>query len=222
MNGQESKRLTSDKGDLVIAVAAEIVGKFVPGAGVLTQRALEAARAEWARNQSLAMAAACRSAGMSREDLDQTMEENPELLPLVTRLLWQAAATGERDLLEAMGAIFGSTALSRTPVDECDGILKSLDALHAVDINVLRWLSSSERVVSVDDSDEDDGADYTSVSLAERLGTDNDRVNGSLARLVGQGFAISRSVLGGDRFTITTTGRVLCEALSQVVAQEGR
>jgi hypothetical protein len=73
---------------------------FLRGSGTFVERMFNAIRDEWGRNRSKALKVATKVSGLSRGDLAERIENEPELVPLLTRLLWEAAMTGQGPLLE--------------------------------------------------------------------------------------------------------------------------
>lgn len=77
------------------------MGELIPLVGPLLSPVMKrfstAIRAEHAHNTSIALRAAERAAHMSLEDLALAIEENPPLVPLVTRLLFAAGMTGQEE-----------------------------------------------------------------------------------------------------------------------------
>lgn len=162
------------------------------------------------------MEAAVKSSGLSREDLAERMVEHRELVPLVTRLLFDAAQTSDRHLLAAMGATFAAAVEDLDRVDECGLAIRGLRNLLAEDVAVLRHMRDrdvfDERSESADETEQL----QTAGGLANRLGTDAERVMFSLNRLAGQGFALSTSAYGGARFSVTGLGKLLYDALERM------
>lgn len=175
-------------------------------------------RAEWSRTRSIALQAAEKTAGISREDLAERIENRPELVPLVTRLLWEAAMTGQSDLLEAMGAAFGAAIddLDRAP--EYEMVLGGLRNLRGQDVQLLRRLRDIDIFHQHSDEAEIDGPrDYQSVrQMAKALPLTEQDIAFGLVRLVNQGFAMSSAVLDGTRFATSELGRLLYDALERM------
>lgn len=162
------------------------------------------------------MEAAVRTSGLSREDLAERMIERRELVPLVTRLLFDSAQTSDRELLEAMGAAFAAAVQDLEKADEVGLTIRGLRNLLAEDIPVLRHLRDRDVFDERSESGEETEELQTSGGLAGRLRLDPERVMFSLNRLAGQGFALSASAFGGSRFSITELGRLLCDALERM------
>lgn len=108
-------------------------------------------------------------------------------MPLVARLLFDAAQTSDRDLLDAMGAAFAAAVHDLNRVDEAGLTIRGLRNLLAEDIPVLRHLR--DRDVFDDRSAIGQETDelQTAGGLAARLHTDPEQVMVSLHRMAGQG-----------------------------------
>ncbi len=90
---------------------ASLVASFVPGLGPLlgplAARLSQALGEEWQRNTSRSLRAAEKVSGLSREDLAEAIAADPRLVPLLTRVLFQAGMSGSDDKLQALGAGLG-------------------------------------------------------------------------------------------------------------------
>jgi len=104
----------------------DLVGAAVPGTGVLGRRLLSKVREERTRRQSRALKMAEQRSGLSREDLAEKIVEEPQLIPLVTRLLHAAGMNSHDQTLDALGAAFGRAVAEADSRDECGLILIAL------------------------------------------------------------------------------------------------
>ena len=125
-------------------VSGELASIVLPGSGTVVARMFRAVHDERTTNRSLALQAAERTAGMSREDLAERIEARPALVPLVTRLLWEATMTGQGPLLEAMGAAFGAAVDDPVHCQEYELVLGGLRDLRGDDVRVLRQLREAD------------------------------------------------------------------------------
>ncbi|MGY4766961.1 hypothetical protein ACXC9Q_08585 [Kribbella sp. CWNU-51] len=201
-------------------LAGDLVSSVLPGGGPLLSRLIGAVAGEWSRNQSHAMSAAVRTSGLSREDLVERIEEQPELVPLVTRLLHEAAMTGQGPLLEAMGAAFGAAVVESARAPEYELVLGGLRNLHGVDVRFLREIR--DRPVFQQQTEEEEAEALesdrlqTSFRLAVRLQVSEETLWFGLVRLANQGFAVTEGVYSGNRVTITELGRLLYDVLERM------
>jgi hypothetical protein len=113
-------------GGEALEFALDLVGAAVPGTGVLGRRLLSKVREERTRRQSRALKIAEQRSGLSREGLAEKIAEEPQLVPLVTRLLHAAGMNGHDQTLDALGAAFGRAVAERESRDECELILVAL------------------------------------------------------------------------------------------------
>ena len=91
-------------------VVAGAVTGWLPFGGALeplVRRMSVAVRHEHARRHSIAMKAAERRSGMSREDLEERIASDPDLVPIAVRVLHAAGSTGDEKLLKLLGAALG-------------------------------------------------------------------------------------------------------------------
>jgi hypothetical protein len=207
--------------DLRSLVAADLASTVVPGTGAIVQRLLEKVRDEWSSNSSAAMVAAVTTSGLTREDLAERIEERPELVPLVTRLLFEAAMTGRGPTLEAMGAVFGAAVRDPSKVEPFQVLLAEMSSLTADDVLVLRHMRERSVFRNEDDErkDEPAWADRTwqeSRELAADLGMNVETLMFSLVRLAGHGFVRTSPALGGTHYTLTEMGLLLYDALERL------
>lgn len=198
--------------------AGELASFFLPGTGGPVTRLLKAVRDEWSRNGSRALKMAERTSGLTREDLAERIENQPELVPLVTRLLWEVAMTGQGPLLEAMGAAFGAAVAEPSRTVEYELILGGLRNLHGDDVRILREMRDRQVFhQQAEEEETQESAEFqTARRLGERLRTSEAAMAFGLVRLVNQGFASSMTVLSGTRYEITGLGRLLYDALERM------
>lgn len=115
----------------------------VPLLGTGAKLVARALRTEWTRNRSVALRAAEETSGLTREDLCEQISEDPNLVPLLTRLLHAAGQNGHDRTLRAMGLAFGDAIRDRGRIDECEAILTSLADLGSTHVQVLELLAQS-------------------------------------------------------------------------------
>lgn len=200
-------------------VAADVASSVVPGAGPLVQRFFLALQSEWSQLRSKSLKAAEVVAGMSREDLAERIEANPELVPLATRLLYEAAMSGQDAILDAMGAAFGVAASDLQKVDDCEVILGGLRNLRGTDVHILQHMRGGDTLFRREGSPAEGESRLPNETFLQAtiMGVSEEAYTFALIRLVNQGFARSIAVLGGTGFEISDLGDVLCDAL-QILA----
>lgn len=98
--------------------------------GVGLRRLTRAVVAEQKRNRSRALRAAELMSGLSREDLAETIADNPRLVPLLTRVLYVSAMTGQDEVLAALGAALGAAASDEQRIDEAESMLARVEELR--------------------------------------------------------------------------------------------
>jgi hypothetical protein len=109
---------------------AEKALEQIPGFGWLIaplgKRGAEAVAREWARNRSVALRAAERVSGMSREELEDAISANPGAASLTVRLLLAAGMNGYDATLKGMGATLGHAVHEPDLISEAELILAAM------------------------------------------------------------------------------------------------
>jgi hypothetical protein len=196
---------SEDRGDWVDELVAGMV-ELVPGGSLVSgpiAKLTKAARREHGRRRSVAIAAAVELSGLgSAEDLAEAVADDPDLIPLLTRVLYAAGMNGYDEVLEILGAALGSAVADRDRVDEVSMILASLENLTRLHIQVLG--AATIRVRQVPDT----------FDLAELLdyaeGIPEEHVKTALAGLVANGLVETVSLYGALGWRVTRMGhRVL-------------
>lgn len=113
----------------------------------LGRRLTTAIREEWQRASSKALKAAERVSQMSREDLAEAIAADPRLVPLATRVLFQAGMTGQDETLAALGAVLGNAVRHRDQIDEVEILLGAVAEIRRPHVVVLRVLDSEPPIV---------------------------------------------------------------------------
>ncbi|MGY1667580.1 hypothetical protein [Geodermatophilus sp. SYSU D00696] len=136
-----------DRRDLVDQIGGDVlaagVGLFlpIPGVGVLTERVVRRVREETERRRSVALTAAERVSGMTREEIGERIGDNSQLLSLVTRVLHAAGMNGHDGTLRAMGAALGHAAADPGTADEAEVVLTALADLTEHHARILLLLT---------------------------------------------------------------------------------
>jgi hypothetical protein len=199
----------------------ELVGSWasaVPVAGPLmapfAKRAARAAAVELHRARAVTMRAALKSAGMSREALEESIADNPRLVPLLTRVLHEAAMTGQDSILVALGAGFGAAAKDPERIDEVEFRLSIVTSLTSTEAHLLYLVS---RIRPREDGSPMAAAEpgyrrWTPAELADRSALRRDLAGIAMERLARQ--SLVRTIrTGGGR----ATGWELTELGDEVV-----
>jgi hypothetical protein len=130
--------------DLVPELAAATVNSLPGGAflSILFDRSTRAVRREWERNLSTALRVAEARSGLSREDLQERLEESPQLVPLYVRVLYAAGMTGHDRTLKLLGGFLGEAFADTSQVDDVSLILSSVESLTEHHIKALEIIAS--------------------------------------------------------------------------------
>lgn len=200
--------------NLAAEVVSEVVGAILPGTGALTKRATEAVQREWRRNHSVALRAAERVSGMSREELDDTLLSSRTALPLYTYVLWAAGQNGHDQTLRAMGAVLGTAAQS-VRNDNLDSLADAEDTLRAMSsfttrhFEVLHYLLRAQQ----EPNGPDNGTRFSLAAVAAGTGIAEDAVLRISLRLESAGVTREiRGVLMGPIWRPTDLGHAVYEA----------
>jgi hypothetical protein len=208
--------MTSEN-EAVGRVIGEVSSSLVPGSGVVMERMFNAMRREWDRRGSSALRAAELVSGLTREELTERIETRPELVPLVTRLLYEAGMNGHDGLLNAMGAAFGRAVSEPEAVDDCEAVMRGLMTLRPEEVQVLRVMR--DRLVLAGARPESgENRSYFTSDLAADAGFEMPVVETGLVRLTSAGLLSAHHGLfgGGSSYQLTELGRLLYDLLERV------
>lgn len=196
---------------------AEVASSFLPGSGVLTEGLLNLVKVEWDRRNSECLRAAEHVSRLSREDLAERIESRPELVPLLTRLLFQAGMAGQEAMVLAMGAAFGKAALEPERIDDCEAILRGLERLRAEEVQILH-LMRDRLVLAGNRSEETSLNEYLFSDLATEVRLPLPVVETGMVHLTSAGFTSAHHGLfgGGSSYRITEQGRMLFDLLERI------
>ncbi|WP_322921660.1 hypothetical protein [Nocardioides renjunii] len=214
--------MTSD-GHALSKGLGEVSSSLIPGSGVVVERMLFAMRSEWDRRGSNALRAAEAVSGLTREELADRIESRRELVPLVTRMLYEAGMNGHEDLLLAMGAAFGRAVIEPESVDDCEMVLRGLMTLRPAEAQLIRIMRDRSVLAGAKPETGDNRSFYAS-DLATEAKLDLTVVESGLVRLSAAGFlAAYHGVFGGgSSYSITELGRLLYDLLERVSDTAGR
>lgn len=195
-------------------LAGEALGALVPLAGPLGSRAMQAARAEWARLTSDALRAAERQSNLSREDLAEWVQRDPRAVPLYLKVLWAAGTNGHDETLRAMGTVLGEAARATAAGEEAgwdraDLALRALGDLGPMHFRVLAVLDRSVRVAT---EAGDNLTQFTPGYVAEQTGLSLDVTSQCLMNLANCGLTQLTSAYGDNAFPLTYLGRAVLRA----------
>jgi hypothetical protein len=90
---------------------------------------------------STALRAAERVSGQTRKQLGEAIAEDPQLIPLATRVLYAAGMNGHDQTLAAMGRALGDAVRDRERIDEMELILTALADLGPAHVRLLQALA---------------------------------------------------------------------------------
>lgn len=192
-------------------VVAGAVTGWLPFGGVLepwVRGMSRAVRDEHARRHSLAMRAAERRSGLSREDLGERIASDPDLVPLAARVLYAAGSTGDEKLLNLLGGALGDAANGANEDGALIvGVLSSLRPSHLLVIETLSGEAPPAINVEGTVSHWRVGEVRSESGLSEAV------VSLCVSELVGRGVVETGKTWDGDDCTLTPLGRTMLEVM---------
>ncbi len=184
---------------------------------------------------------------MTREEISDALMASPNLVPLVSRVLWTAGMTGHDEILEILGGVLGSILLTPDDTEEAELILAGITNLKRIHLQVLRKLGEqpmarvkTEHSYSLVEEYEaaltDEGAmpsrtpdaqgyvlqsaeTWNAEALAFTTGLSLTRTQLALAGLMNAGFALSPPVLNGPGYLVSPAGTLVWEAIQRWQAE---
>lgn len=132
-------------GDLIPALVAGGLD-LLPGGGllgVLGERGAKRVIEEWQRNRSWALKQAVARAGLSREDLQQLLDESPQVIPLLIRTLHAAGMTGQDKTLKLLAGFLGDALADVSKVGAVETLIGAIQNLTEHHIKVLEIVASA-------------------------------------------------------------------------------
>lgn len=229
--------MTNYKPGLPAELAGSAMSLF-PGGALLegsTAKLVQMGLDAWARRNSPALEAAERASGLSRDDMAEVLERNPDVVPIAARVLFQAGMTNQDEMLGALGAMLGALFLTPNDTDEVELLIISLSDMRRVHLQVLRALEGRPRSYKSlehariiqghrerdelhgapedDGPSSSDGQTWNDVALAFDTGLPLTRVQLALAGLQSGGFLSTPTVTGGPGYLLAPAGRTVLEVL---------
>jgi hypothetical protein len=180
----------------------------------LVGRAVDAVRAGHAKNASIALRAAERVSGLTREDLQDKIADNPRLVPLLTRVLFSAGMTGYDEVLDAIGAALGEAVRDPSKVDEAEVLLTAVADLRALHILVLRAVTHEPPTRQAEGAPPQQ-LRWMIHTLAIETGLTADLTSLCVAGLLNAGLVLADAdVYGGPGYGISELGRTVLAAFA--------
>lgn len=192
------------------------------------RRFVRGLREEHARNHSRALRAAQTLSGLSREDLTERILQNPSLIPIVARVLFASAMTGQDEILDALGAALGSVVLQPDRVDDVELVLIGLQDIRRHHVAALRvldgppeWREEGEEggdnpgVQAAKITTDVERLTWNVEAVAGRTGMPVDTTYVTVTGLANAGFVRALGAMGGLGYRITDLGRTLLEVLER-------
>jgi hypothetical protein len=199
--------VTSDDEGLLAEILVSATGQ-VPVVGAVAQplatRLLRAVRAERRRNASIAMSAAERVSGKTREDIAAAIAANPRLVPLALRLMHECGVTGAEESLLAMGTVFGTAVGDPERISESEIVLTALRELRPEHMQLLKMLMTEpRRQPAGEPRPVRERPRWNASAVEEQSSLPAPLTDICLAGLIGAGLVRSLSVFGGTAYEAT-------------------
>ena len=196
--------------DLMDEVVGATTG-LVPFGGILgpfVRRMSRAVREEHARRQSVALRSAERRSGLSREDLEEHIASDPDLMPLAVRVLYAAGSTGDEKLLKLLGAALGDAASGAD--EEAALVVGVLSALTPSHLKVMETLSGEP---PPPDEPEGSVGRWWLATVRSESGLSAHVVNLCVSELESRGVVRTGETYRGDDCSLTPLGSTMLEVL---------
>ena len=176
--------------------------------GPLAARSVQELKLLWSRP----MRAAVRISGLSREDIEERLREDPRLVPLAVRVLHEAAMTGQQEVLDLLGAALRDGGRHPDQADDIELILSGLARLRPAHTRLLRQLGP--------EAPQDNGSAITwgPAVVGDRQAMTEDQANRLLFDLASSGFMTMHGAFGGLGFTVNDRGVRLLEVIEALNA----
>jgi hypothetical protein len=220
--------VTNPKGDGLIPALVAGTLDLLPGGGifgVFGERATKLALEEWQRNRSLTLRMASERAGLSREDLEELVEENPRVVPLLIRTLHAAGMTGQDKTLRLLAGFLGDALADVSKISDVETLIGAVQNLTEHHIKVLEIVASEP---SEYPGLEDEANDHWTTGLVVGISSMRSElalvgVQGLLAAgfvsdagLDGGGATWGDLQSGGTMLQLTDLGRTVLDILGEV------
>ena len=206
--------MSKDQESLSRDLASGVLGLLPFGSvfELVSSRLITAVQAEHQRNTSKAMAATERASGLSRWDLQERIADNPNLVPLLTHVLFTAGMTGFDDVLESMGQVLGDAVRDPTSADDAAVVLTAMAPLRGHHTKVLRVLTR-DRPLHGAEGEEPKKVHWSIPTISPEAGLSEDISGLCVAGLVNAGLV--RTLMTFDRpgYEITELGKTVLEAI---------
>lgn len=192
--------------------AGDALAAVMPFGNILGQSLSRHLRAEWNRNTSVAIRAAERTSGLSREDLAEWINSDPQATPLFMKVLWVAGMNGHDGTLKAIGTVLGQAAKA----DNEDAFADAEIVLHAMTdlgprhFTVIAALAESEVVHN--ENGNENVAQFTPSYISNVTGIRESVTHQCLVNLAGAGLVEPVAALGEMAYPVTPLGIAVLHA----------
>jgi hypothetical protein len=138
--------VTKPNDDNLIPMLAAGALDLLPGGGLLGvfgERGTRLVLQEWQRNRSLALSLASERAGLSREDLEELVAENPRVIPLLIRTLHAAGMTGQDEAIGLLAGFLGDALADVSKISDVETLIGAVQNLTEHHIKLLEIIASA-------------------------------------------------------------------------------
>lgn len=213
----------SEQDDHLGADLVEGIAGLFPGGSLLSVGARRLTRVvvkEHKRNRSRALGAAELMSGLSREDLAETIAENPRLVPLLTRVLYLSAMTGQDEVLVALGAALGAAASDEQKIDEAEFMLARVEELRRHHFQILHVFDARSPHETHRTSETGERVDYWyEDEIVAKVPMRRDMVEMALSGLRSSGLLKVESMAGRSIWTVSKFGKDVLHLVAAVSAE---
>jgi hypothetical protein len=188
-----------------------------PVIGPLLEPLAKKTIAAWAEQQRLkaskALSAAERVTGLSRDELEDRISQEPRLLSLTARLLFSAGMNDYEPIIESMGRIVGEAIADVEKRDQADLVLNAIAGLGRLHVAVLRAAKGTPP--RPDDAAADANIAWQAETLATAAGLERDMTLLCSVGLANAGLLRTLSLMGGLGYEVTELGDVVLDVIRE-------
>lgn len=158
--------------------------------------------------------------GLSREDLAERIADNPPLVPLLTRVLYVSAMTGQDEVLAALGAALGAAASDEQTIDEAEFMLARVEELRRHHFQILHVFDSRSPYQTHRMSKQGERIDYwREDEIIAKVPMRQDLVEMALAGLHTSGLLQLERMAEGNIWTVSPFGKDVLQLVAAVSAE---
>lgn len=173
-------------------------------------------REEHRRRRSVALRAAEVRTGLSREDLEEQIASDPDLLPLAIRVLFAAGQGGDDSFRQLLGAALGDAVSGGGGAEEALLIVGPLESLRPTLLRILELLATKPPGPPGFEGAEDPQGFWLRDHVRQRLGISEEALGLCLSELASRGTIAVGQTYAGDDCELTALGRTILDVMGSL------